>query len=412
ETAPAETPEPTTENVPAETAEPVTENAPAETTEPAAETAEPATESADCQSDSPFRLVSLQAGQNLPPMSGDNLSNYVPPAAPEPEYIPFEEVQEEIRKTLAEEKAKMQLQTVMKNAHDELVKFQTKLNEYHSAKIRDEKNLLKEEPPVLDFEAFAAKYGMKVVEPPKFYNEFTLQNSPLGTAWELNSGTQLVPYLINTPQEYFPFQAISPEEDTAYVGWKSRQESAKTLSWGDSDLREKVLQAWKLEKARPLAEAEAKKIAAENGNANFLTKYGDALITTGPFTWFTYSQVESESMINQNVMPYLSTVTNIDTPTQKRVNEDFMKTVFSLKGTECGVSSDISKSVFYVVQLKDVFQNDESLRQEFLKVIPQNFYGAYAPQRIQLSRQWIQQMKEKAGYRWMLDREPRSLTSR
>ncbi|MDO4575033.1 MAG: hypothetical protein Q4D98_07450 [Planctomycetia bacterium] len=392
-------PAPAEEAKPAEAAPaPVEEAKPAEAAPaPApAEEAKPA-EGAQAAHRGPFRQVAFPG--NIPPQAGVSGTNYTTQAPKE--YRPLSEVEGQIRESLARTAAIEKILKATDDATTELTAFDRAIRKYEAKVYRNEGKPIDEAKPVFDFAAMANKYGFDFVEVP-LADELELLSVPIGMS-RCEQGTY-VTYILGTVPTYQPIRSFDMQ-DNIYLSWKTEEVESNVPNFSDAGVKDRVVAAWKFDKARSLAKAEAERLAAECGKAGNLTALGDKVFASGPFHWLTYGSIlENQHSVQE---PQISEVKNVDTDTRKNAGENFMKAVFSLKEGEVGVAEDLSRSTYYVVQLKEFLPKDDVLQNMFAES-PLDYYRTAANADLRaVAQSWLEQLATDAGLEWI--REPRDM---
>lgn len=223
------------------------------------------------------------------------------------------------------------------------------------------------------------------------------------------------------PSQLFdPTTVESPLTSNLNVYWKIGDQPEHVPSLDEPGVREKVIAAWKIERARPLAEKRAKELAelvtnSKKGMNEALAgqtvtgKEGAPAVTTRlseSFSWLRESSAQ-QTDIFQRSPPRLSEVGAI-----KSISNEFMKIIFDqMKEGEIRAIPNRDNSIYYVVQVLDRFPADQdqenALRQMFLR--ENLFMGMFGetPYRYQLRQQdarihmaWVQELRKKYNVRW------------
>ena len=178
-------------------------------------------------------------------------------------------------------------------------------------------------------------------------------------------------------------ELAKPELSKQYVSWKieDKQAAIPTLD----EVRDQVVSAWRLSKARELATEAATKIAAavnastdatlagavpEEKKKDFLTE------SLPPFQWMDPSfsprmmQILSQlgGQIPPGIRPDSATIGNV--PELDNVGEDFMKAVFTASVNQATTAVNRTGTVVYVVQPTEFTPSIEVLHEQFKQ--PQN----------------------------------------
>ncbi len=145
-----------------------------------------------------------------------------------------------------------------------------------------------------------------------------------------------------------------------YTYWKTLEVPAKPPELKDALVHKKVLEAWKLEKARPLAEKRANELVAliKQGEADIAGALSGQTINgtndsiaasireTAKFSWLRLPQSLPQFGLQQ---PTESTIDGIGQP-----GYPFMKTIFDdMQDGDVKVVANASKSSFFVVRVHD-----------------------------------------------------------
>jgi hypothetical protein len=158
-----------------------------------------------------------------------------------------------------------------------------------------------------------------------------------------------VPFVTFAFSETLPTYKAEVDQDNenhAYLFWKTQEEPAYVPPL--DQIRDKVIQAWKMIQARELARKRGEEFAVQ---ARALKKPLQELFgaqaklkiaETGPFSWLTLGNVPADP----GAQPRLSEVEGVD-----RAGEQFMKTVFDLQPAGVGVAMNVPQDTVYVVRL-------------------------------------------------------------
>jgi hypothetical protein len=304
-----------------------------------------------------------------------------------------EKMKEKIRTRVAGEKIKaifLQLQQLM----DENGK---KWRRYEAEKIQ---RATASPPPSLDFEALAKEHGL------------TAGRTGLISIWEAKNfdigSSMLVEGFTSFPSTAFKSlttfkSGISVDlQGNGYLFWKINDTPESASSLDDKDVRQQVIRAWKLMKARELAFKEAQRLveAASKTGVTLEKAFPDLpnikVITPPPFSMLTEGNVPRGS---SPTPPRYSEVEGVPL-----VGGDFMQTVFNLEINQFGVALNAPQTVVYVVQLLSYSPPQETLWQIFLA---EDFakYSIVAQDDMNVERQaWLESLKTSAGLKW--ERKP------
>ncbi|MEX0718681.1 MAG: transporter associated domain-containing protein [Planctomycetaceae bacterium] len=189
-------------------------------------------------------------------------------------------------------------------------------------------------------------------------------------------------------------------------------------------IREQVERGWKMQQARPKAEARARELAdaardavrsadgplAESLAAQTVTGKADgpplSIEETNSFSWYRLSSVPSQSM-GTTEYPVRSEI-----PSVPDAGDEFMRTVFDdLAAGDVGVAPDADHGVYYVVRvvrkIPEAPLGDEKFRERFLNEDELSPLRILARERRQaLVNDWHQQLQERYRVTWS-DRDRR-----
>ena len=208
--------------------------------------------------------------------------------------------------------------------------------------------------------------------------------------------------------------AVDPDTQDRFAFWKIADREAAVPKLDDEGVRERVVAAFKKQKARELAEARATELAgqARESKKPLTELFADATVTgkpggeppavldPGAFRWMRQSSAPNPGMMQQP-RPVMGAVPEIGP-----VAPAFMETVFNeLKPGGVGVAPNFDRSAWYVVRLKERLPEGEELdsqRPRFLREAASSA-SPYAPQaadeRVAAQRRWIDELFRKYGAR-------------
>ncbi len=276
------------------------------------------------------------------------------------EYEPLEKVQEDIRRTLARDKAVAELERIMSEAAAQL---QSEYNRYGSQVIQAREE--KKEPPaaperLTDLKWLADKYGL-TVDKTAALTARELFDTAVGKAADAARGAVSVTGAAFTSLElYEPYLAKELEGDW-YLAMKIEDQPRHVPEF--SAVRDRVIAEWKRRAAATLAEKKAKELAEQAAKSaqpfeEFFNGQGYEVIPqTELFSWRSLP-VDPES----GNPPVLSEV-----PKLKNVGPEFMQAAFALgEGAADGVLN-FDHSVAYVIKLSSRQYAPDELKELFLE---------------------------------------------
>jgi len=226
-----------------------------------------------------------------------------------------------------------------------------------------------------DLKAYAEQHGLEYKETKELtrFELMTTLDEPIGSATDPVTGANFNRTPISVAEEVFEMEAsgrgyrlpvFSPRRaDTRgarYSYWKILEAPAKVPDLKDAVVRQKVLDAYKFEKARPLAEKRAKELAdlMKEGKADIAAALSGQTINgttdspattireTPKFTWLRLPQSLPQFGLQR---PVESTIEGVGQP-----GFPFMKTVFDELGNgDTGVTVNSSRTSYFAVRVHD-----------------------------------------------------------
>ena len=274
------------------------------------------------------------------------------------EYVPLAEVHDQIRETLAREKAVAELTQQVGEA---AAKLQSEYNQYgrRVVEAREAKRKLPTpQPKLANLQWLADEYGLEyqTTEPLTGREMF---ETPVGKATDDQSGRVYVTQAVFSSLELFePF--LAKELDGNWFLVTKTQDIERRIP-AFEEVRDQVAAAWKRIEAAKLAEKTAKDLAVSSQTAAepfeqlFKDTGYEVVPQTGMFSWRTYAVSAGLSA------PELSEV-----PELKNVGPEFMEAAFSLDGTKSVGLLNYDHSEAYVIRLHARQYTPEELKKLFL----------------------------------------------
>jgi hypothetical protein len=271
------------------------------------------------------------------------------PPPPQEEFRPLSEVADMIRRDLAAPAADKRYNEALTAAEAELRALWKKVN-LGEGKI-DEAALKK-----FDFEAFAEKYGFTSGAIPLGPFDVVIKKEGLGNFPGFAYQAFTEKSMLYEPQTIRNRNFSSLE---TYIYWRTENKAEFTPTF--EECREDLEKAYRYRKAKELAEAAAKKMAAEVKAGKSLKEHfpKEKVLVTGDFSY-----------MNQ----FTRQVGGI--PEIPLADEPFMDGIFNLKPMTATALPLANKSEFYVVYLSKYRFTDQELRERFAN-IPQFAEFAY-----------------------------------
>ncbi|HTU27446.1 MAG TPA: hypothetical protein VMF30_18695, partial [Pirellulales bacterium] len=314
-------------------------------------------------------------------------------------YEPFEKVEEEIRSTLAGEKAGSLIRDTFDRVGRKIREYGRARSSYEAHKGED-KDLTP--PEELDVPALVSGEPLEPHETSLISADEAVANTDLGKSFTEplpgRNGWQSVPFVeIGFPDRLYNPEPTEDNDGNVYLSWKV-QETPEGVPDFD-EVRKEVIRALKLVEARKLALAEAEKLAKETRKAEkplielFAGREGIEVVDTGAFTWMTIGNVPFDPTANQ---PHLSPVHGVEAP-----GKEFMDAVFDSSPDQVRVAMNEPKTIAYVIRVKGFEPPRDELQHEFLL----DDFRKYAPLAMEGQQDgylgWIRWLEQQAGVTWL-----------
>ena len=346
-----------------------------------------------------------------------------PVAPPKEEYKPLAEVKDEIRNSLAQQKARERILDLMTPLRDQFNAYATKKIHYD----QDQKTNPNLQPPQpLDLKAMAQTSGMSLytTEPISRWKAAELDIAKsyvderidfVSFAYRSASSSQLNQPAVSETGPQFSPDGSKLLPGNVYLFWKTEDNAEYTPKFDDKGEREKVLQQWKQVEARKLAIDDAEQWAKKARDEKKSLKdalhgvAGIQVVECKPFSWITIDMAGSQSQLRLK----RSAVDGVDD-----AGPDFMQAVFGAEAGDFTVAMNYAKTSAYVIQIVQFAPPAAMLMKEFETEKP-NFEQAsqYNPfpqlaaqDRIRLYSGWLQEIRKQAGFTYtpMPDTQGRS----
>ncbi len=281
------------------------------------------------------------------------------------EFEPLEKVREDIRKTIAMDKAVQELETVLSEAAAQL---QTEYNQYGSRvagakeKNPEQAKLPKAPAKLTDLKWLADQYGLTFEKTtPLTLRE--LSETAVGRAIDTASQRVNVTGFVNQSEDLYEPMLAEDLEGNWYLVMKTADVRRRIPEF--KEVRDLVAQAWKQAEAAKLAEKKAKELAAEVAKAGtpfdqffFADRGFEVIKPTAFFSWRNYPIGRAGS----GTPPGLS-----DVPELKNVGPEFMEAAFDLDERKAVGLLNFDRSAAYVIRLDRRQYTDDALKQLFLE---------------------------------------------
>jgi len=366
---------------------PAAEPAPAGTTETPAAT-EPAKEAAPA--------ADAAASVATPPAAAPTGAT----ATDEVRYDPLEKVKDTIRDTIAQQKAGDAIREQFEELSAAMKRYRDQVDIYD---LEHGTNPSLKAPAPLNFAELAKG---KDVEAKELTSQTALQISKedIGKAYRVvrdgrTREFRTVPFVDFAFAESLTKLAADQVQDNdgnAYLFWKTGQEAAFVPPL--DQIRDQVVLAWKMIKARELARKRAEEYvkqaqALRKPLKDLFGKQADLKVTdAGPFSWLTMGNVPADS----GGMPHLSPIDGVEAAGVK-----FMEAVFGLQTTEVGLAFNYPEDQVYVIRATEFEPSAEELREDFVRANPQRYMAASMPERQAIYQDWLKRLNTEANVHWV-----------
>jgi hypothetical protein len=315
------------------------------------------------------------------------------------EYQPLDEVREEIRVALAQEKVSQRLPELMGRLFTELKKIQ----QDWEAQVFEAEDAGEEPPPppteLTDLAPLAEEHGL-VFEKTGELSPVELRDTTLGRSGNPERFGRAELWLAEYQELDVYEPALTYDLDfNHYLSVKVADipASVPTLD----EVRDEVVRAWKLREAAKLAEDWAQEQAeeAQETGLPLKEKFADdsriEVTTTDPFSWLTFGSI---SPTTRQVVFRMSQPDGVIA-----AGPDFMRKVFELEDGQVGAVLNHDHSQAYVVRVVRHRESRDELRRAFLSE-SDNWIGLASFDsfhRQQSARALVQDLSEASQVDWL-----------
>ena len=355
-------------------------------------------------SDEPAKSASDSADDKSPEPDTEASAGEVAETSPQPEqrYEPLEKVQDQIRDTLASQKAAARITEIFDELQGEMRRYADE-REIYETRRGTEANL--QPPKPFPFAELAKKHDIVAKELP-LVSAADAAAEDIGKVSRITQDRRSQFGFRQEPFVEFAFRpslpdyrpdVVSDNEGNSYLFWKTQQKESYVPTF--DQVREKVLAAWKMIEARPLARKRAEELAAQARAAVkpladvFEGDEGLQVLNAKSFSWMTTGAVPFNP---QGGPVRISEIEGVSYP-----GDEFMKTIFDLPVGGVGVTTNEPQDTMYVVQLEDYEQTLEQLRDSFATEPPARYLAVAQPERSEMFAAWIDGLEKDADVRWV-----------
>ena len=330
-----------------------------------------------------------------PEPAGKPASSLQPPTSSlQPETDPSERLRDRIRRKIADEK----INVLFDRLSGHMNQYRGEQSDYDFNPAAKKKG---KTPPVRpDFEKLAKQNGLTAGRT-GLVADWEAAESEIGSAL-VGRGTRAWRYAFQSMAKLRPEKAMDLGGNL-YLFWKTEDAKEKVPKFEDEGVREEVLLAWKMIRARELARKEAEALATEARETGkslaqvFAGRPKLPVLTPPTFTWMTLGSVSPSSR-----QPEISAVEGVDI-----AGEEFMRTVFRLKPGEAGAAMNAPQTAAYAVRLIEYSPSYKVLWEQF-KVDDFRKYEAVAQgDQNQMYRAWLNEIRTTAGFKWTPEHKKR-----
>ena len=278
------------------------------------------------------------------------------------EFEPLEEVSEEIRRLLANDKAVLELKSLVESAFGDLT---TVYNRYGGEVIeaRSEERELPQAPPRLADLTAMAKEKKLISEETVLLSAREMSETAVGKAVDAQTGKRVVTQAAFTDLRLYEPLLAQDLDGYWYLVVKVEDQPSRVPEL--EEVRDQVAAAWKASEAAKLALAKGEELAQEAQESGksleaFFTDGDYEVTTTDLFSWFTFGNTPVEMQRG----PRLG-----DAPPLSAVDNTFMQKAFDLKSDDVVALLNFDRSNAYVLKLATRERTEEELRTAFLSEI-------------------------------------------
>jgi hypothetical protein len=326
------------------------------------------------------------------------------------EYKSLEEVKETIRERIADKRihdkriaAFSSIKQLMSNYRRDRENYDSKIKQGMSAK--------KPEAPTPEFLA-DAKYDAGLDgHTTELVSPSEIQSAELGRSYRgpTSQNYSTTPFLRIAFQEPsknsrgLPLYQVDESQDNdqnQYLWWKIDEKPAEVPKL--EDIKDEVVQAWKMIQARKPAKAKAEADAelARKEKKSLKELFTDSqkgeVSTAGPFSWYSRLPAQLYESLPRITLTKVSGV--------EQGGDDFLKAVFALKERQTGVAANQPETVYYVVRIESEEPGLDKLHDEFLAdmsnpMAAQVYAVVGASENAGQGLAWLNELKEEFGFK-------------
>ena len=267
----------------------------------------------------------------------------------------FPDVRDRIGRTLADEKARDEIEEKLEEIKNKMRSFEEKY--YAVDSTEEEKAAAGPKPrPGDTVKEAALKLGLTYESTPLVPATSPdlfgpVGNSHLPTDNPMNTTTFAEIAFSPRTQLYDPIEltdaVFRDEGGKKFLAWKVEDQPTRVPSLGE--VRDQVVKAWKFAKARPLAEAEADRLATAARKAGGGAKIRDAVGARAVVTTEARPKLVPPTTFNMSSMGQFRLADIAEIP---HAGDAVRNAIFDLAPTSAVVAPDAPKSIYYVLTLR------------------------------------------------------------
>jgi hypothetical protein len=325
--------------------------------------------------------------------------------APTPQQI-LEDMPVEMKTSIRNAIAAEKIAKLLVDLRKPMDEYQKARKDYDLRKLRLERDKKAVPPPPAapDFDALAKKAGLSLVRTglmtawqarDKGLNAWMpAEVTPAGM--QTSQRTFILPSLYKSPAVYRPLAAFDGK--ACYLFWKTEDKKEYVPKF--ADVQSDVLLAWKMIRARKIAEKAADTMVAEANKKDEPLKvaFPKAKVLEPPkFSWMT----EGNTALNRAQGAEISKVAELP-----MVGEDFMKVVFRLDAGKAAVAMNAPQTVVYVVQPIQFVPSRDVRWTQFAAADYSTYATIGQNDMARTYRAWFDELNKTAGLKWVDGRKP------
>jgi hypothetical protein len=360
---------------------------------------------AEGESKSAEKASGEAASQPAAPADGEAASGSDEKPAKKPaeaQFEPLEKVHDTIRDSIAGQKANTHISEIFDELSATMRRYADDMDRYSVGKA---KNPALQPPKPFPFAELAKSKGVDAKELPLLTAAETAAED-IGKVRRIVADPRSRFGFRSEPFDEFAFSESLPtykattgedNEGNTYLFWKTQEEAAFVPAL--DKIREKVVAAWKMIKARDFARKRANEYATQAQAARkplkeVFASQGNLKVTeTAPFSWLSIGTVPFDPA---GMQPRISQVSGVDHP-----GPEFMETVFRLSPGDVGVALNHPEDTAYVVRLVEYERPLDELRKDFAVEPAMRYQLVARPDQRKIYLAWLHDLNTDAAVHWL-----------